>query len=301
MALERKPKIRAKELEDLLVMDLTVGGDVLNNEYFYVLSKDLSQKDMDDVRERAATRINDFYKGLQAEGHIKELPEIDGDLDSWFRPFTRLSGELEFALGELKDVDEDKLTSVVLSFARREDFAPYLQEELPKYIMLLCWQRQLDYTKLPGPMKTEECERHYIEHYPEYVEKMEWPLFNKAYNKGKRTKMTLSEAPNIDNGYIGGEITWSRYLPLAAPNSFGVVLSSPNITGQVKGIGFIDYKDCTNTYVVLEYGAGKQRAVGFYDLDKNQRKAVLYRVNYLTKDKKAAEKKDVKKTVNRSI
>lgn len=95
----------------------------------------------------------------------------------------------------------------------------------------------------------------------------EWYLLGRSYLMGHRKEMELRERPCPDNDFIGGKTEWSR---------FNEIKDGPRLgDGTVTGIGHIDYKDCTNTYLVID---GDRKAVSIYDTDRFSRSVVLGRV-----------------------
>ncbi len=116
-------------------------------------------------------------------------------------------------------------------------------------------------------LRTPELLNQWEKDSPYLMESKEWDILSMAYKAGKSCKMTLQEEPALSNGFIGGDTSWSSFLNVV----HGPVLED----GKVTGLGQIDYKDCTNTFVVLD---GDRKAVFFEGLSKQQKQSVLERV-----------------------
>lgn len=105
----------------------------------------------------------------------------------------------------------------------------------------------------------------------------DWRILSKAYLLGKKTQMTLQEPESFSNGYIGGDVKWSRFLPVDGPE-----IGNEKVTG----IGQIDYKDCTNAFAVMD---GNRRAIAFYSLPQNYQTEILCSIlNVVNKSRKVS-------------
>ena len=263
-------KILFPQLENILVGEMTMGMVVLDRAYFYRLTKDMSQEQLDALRTRVAERVEDFYRKVYEElTYEKERKAMEKELNSWFRPWTRLAGRIEFVIESRemdpgKNLDEVMLSSIVGEFARLEEYAPYREKELKEFTFNRCVDRKLDYTKLPEELKTPDLEKKFLEECPFCVEAKEWDMLSMAYNMGTKAVIRLQEEESPENGYIGGEVGFSRYTP---------VIGGPVIPdGKVTGIGQIDYKDCTNAFAIID---SNRKAVPWYDMKEYQRRSVL--------------------------
>ncbi len=277
-------KTLSPQVENLLVGEMTVGTDVLDRSYFYQLTKDMTQEQLDALRARVAERVEDFNRRVHEEeakreglsmadmpllAYEKERKGMEKELNSWFRPWTRLAGRIEFAMESRemdsgKNLDEAMLSSIVGEFARMEEYAPYLERELKGFAFNRCVDRKLDYTKLPPELKTADLEKKFLEEFPFCVEAKEWDMLSMAYNMGTKAVIRLQEEESLENGYIGGEVRFSRYTP---------VIGGPVIPGgKVTGIGQIDYKDCTNAFAIID---SNRKAVAWFDMSEYQRRSTL--------------------------
>lgn len=277
-ASELAPMGEVKQLERLLVDELTVGGDTLDRAFFYQLSSGMSAEELASLRESVKERVEKFYLNVVKE-HVALGGNFDGkewrkteifiqkSLDSWFSPWTRLAGRMEEEIGLQVDLDEKRLSDILLSFIHLEEYKPYLDREFKGFVSNRCFDLGFDYSKMAPELRTPDLLKKWESDYPYLLESKEWDLLSMAYKAGSPGKMNLQEKPAESNGYIGGETCWSRYLN---------VVNGPTLPdGKVTGLGQIDYKDCTNAFVVLD---GNARAMFFYGLPSEQKKAVLERV-----------------------
>lgn len=277
-ASELAPMGEVKQLERLLVDELTVGGDTLDRAFFYQLSSGMSETQLASLRESVKEKAERFYENVQKE-HVALGGNLDGkewqktekfiqkSLDSWFSPWTRLAGRMEEEIGLQVDLDEKRLSDILLSFIHLEEYKPYLDREFKGFVSNRCFDLGFDYSKMASELRTPDLLKKWESDYPYLLESKEWDLLSMAYKAGSPGKMNLQEKPAESNGYIGGETSWSRYLNL----SYGPTLTE----GKVTGLGQIDYKDCTNTFVILDNG---KKALFFDGLTNMQKRSVLERV-----------------------
>lgn len=277
-ASELVPIGEVKQLERLLVDELTVGGDALDRAFFYRLSSGMSETQLASLRESVKEKAERFYENVQKE-HVALGGNLNGkewqrtenfiqkSLDSWFSPWTRLAGRMEEEIGLRVDLDEKSLSDILLGFSRLEEYRPYLDREFKGFVSNRCFDMGLDYFKMAPELRTLDLLKKWESDYPYLLESKEWDLLSMAYNAGTRRTVLLQEKPELANGFIGGETLFNRYLPVR----LGPTLQE----GKVTAIGQIDYKDCTNVFVVLD---GNARARFFDGLPREQKKAVLERV-----------------------
>lgn len=184
--------------------------------------------------------------------------------DEW----ASLSGKLDRAISWNEDrgsvIDEKLLSSVLLAASRQDEFKPYLESSFKDYVSAECLGRRLDYLKMPQELRSPDLEMLWRREYPYLLEEKEFDLLGRAYQMGSPRRVTLQEAEGPGNSYIGGDVSWSRFLEFPS----GPVVGG----GRVTGIGLIDYKDCTNAYVVFE---GNRNAVDVFRLRKAERSSVL--------------------------
>ena len=292
-----QPVTNETRLENLLFAELTVGGDVLDRALFYSLSKGLDDEQLSALKERVRERVEGFYAGVRKEhialgGNLQEgEPEktsrfIDRSLRSWFRPWTRLAGSIESTIDWNRyergvEVNEKLLKSIFEAYSKEEAYKPYLEKEFKGFVSNKCFENGLDYLKMPERLRSPELDKKWRKEYPYFLESMEWDIMGMAYKMGTKRDMVLKEEEAFENGYIGGKVSWSSFLEI--PN--GPVFGGGRAAGKVTGVGQIDYKDCTNCFVVFN---GNERAVNIYELSRVQRSSVLERVFSMNK---YAEKK----------
>lgn len=289
MAIKKNPNKaglseRGIELVRYLVDDLTIGPDVLDRAFFYNLSSGLSKSELVKVRSSVRERALRFYEDVQKE-HVSLGGELEAGewqnterfvekmLNHWFNPWTRLAGAIESEIDYRKlslspeQFDEKTLSSVLMKYSRLDEYKPYLDREFKGFVSNKCLDYGLDYSMMAPELRTPELLKKWEEDYPYLMESKEWDILSMAYKAGGPRKMTLQEEPDLSNGFIGGDTSWSSFLNVV----HGPVLKD----GKVTGLGQIDYKDCTNTFVILD---GDRKAVFFDGLSKQQKHSVLERV-----------------------
>lgn len=281
-----------REIYDLLVDSLTVDGYGLDRQMFYFHTKDMTESERKTLRSVVEKEVVNYYDGVRkhlAGGEIAEVgpgmlegARRDADfvkraLDSWFHPWTFLAGRMEDEI-ERRKWDEgysngmgvEVLGDVLLPFFDLPEYAPYLDDQMKGFAYNRCVDMEVDYTLLPERLKSSELEKVFQERYPWLVGKKEWDLFNEAYNAGKKMDILLDQKPGFENGYIGGKMSFSSYMPLSEGCRPGVYVEGK----RAMGVAFIDYKDCTNTFVIFGSEESK-KCVQFYSLSDYQRKYTL--------------------------
>lgn len=182
----------------------------------------------------------------------------DKALGRWFRPWTRLAGRVEDALERAEldrgvPVDEGILAEVCSYFCSLPEYAPYLDGPFKGFVVNRCKDLSLDYLSLPEALRSPGLEDSFRRDFPYLSVSETENLLGSAYRMGRPAAMRLREPPGPANEFVGGDVGWSRYLPLK-----GVAVGGR----PADGLGQIDYKDCTCVYVVI---GDRERAVSFYD------------------------------------
>lgn len=265
-------------LQKYLIEELTVGSDRLDRVVFYQETKGMGDSELEALKERVRKRVMDFYTGLSQrhepwhgfiagdDGKVdleRTRRFVDKGLESWFRPWTRLAGRMDAEL-ESAPCSEERLSSVCESFSAMPEYAPFLQREMKGYVHNRCVDMHLDYMKVSPGLRTPDLEKSFLENHPYLCEQKEWDLLGVAYKLGRPAIVKLEQEPSLANGYIGAETSFSRFLTIVGGPVFP--------QGKVTGLGQIDYKDCTNAFVLFD---SEKKCVGFYDLSPVQRKMVL--------------------------
>ena len=288
MAIKRDYSQESDEakLERLLVTQLTVGGTILDRGVFYLLSQGLSVEQLTDIRERVRLKAQECFRlayedkdkvskstgELSLHGSLdRDMRLVDKMLKSWFSPWTRLAGEMEVDIANevayFGTMDEKDLSFFIGRFYVDDRFIPYRDKELKEFIYDFCVENKLDYTMLPEVVKSDHLEDSFRRDYPFCVADMEWDLLSLAYCMGRPREVNIQEEPGKANGYIGGRTSFQSYLELN---------SGPDIfEGKVSAVGQIDYKDCTNAFVLVNTN---ERAVQFEGMRPFARRSILERI-----------------------
>lgn len=90
--------------ENLLFTELTVGGDVLDRGFLYELTRDLDGNALLDLRNRVRASVATFYSGVNELERgkpgltEKDVQFIEKELESYFSPWARLAGSMDYRL-----------------------------------------------------------------------------------------------------------------------------------------------------------------------------------------------------------
>ena len=270
-------KKRSNYIEETLAYDIITGSESFDRGRFFLVTAGYNEKALRKLEERVKGRALEYYAGecrTDAEFEAKR-GFVERLLKSWFRPWNRLAGRMDCGLDDYferhgKRVDEKAFADFLLSYVSLPEYKPYLDREFKGYVYNKCVECYLDYTVLPEGLRTPELTEKFKVDYPFCMEGGERRFLDIAYNMGKKHDVVLDEAPSVKNGYVGGVMSWSRYVKFFGPEVDG---------GWVSGLGFIDYKDCTNVYVVSSsVSNGATRAVAFDSYSLTDKRRVLERV-----------------------
>lgn len=104
----RKSKGFSPDIEELLYLDLTVGGSVVDHALVYLSTKDYNEAQMASLKTNLQTRLEEFYDDMKAD-HLmgdddckKAKADIDKDIKSWLGPWPLLAGKMDCQLDDVK-------------------------------------------------------------------------------------------------------------------------------------------------------------------------------------------------------
>ena len=292
-----------RAIVDLLVDNLTVDEYGVDRSIFYMHTKDMSDADRKTLRNVVEKRVDEYYKGVrEVTGGSEERDRkfITKSLDSWFHPWTFLAGRMEYAINvmnlekgysySLMVLKAEDLSAKLESFAAMPEYAPYLDTKMKGFAYNRCVDEELDYTKLAESLKSPDQEKIFCEKYPwllvgDKYHSPEWDIFTEAYKAGRKAEIHIVQEPKPENQFIGGKTKFSRFMGLADGVKPDVYVNGE----RVRGVAFIDFKDCTNTYVLS--GDKSLKCTPFYDLSDYQRKGVLRKIHLTVQMKAEAAKK----------
>ena len=166
------------DIETRLVDDLTVGGDVLDRSMFYIATRNMNDEQVQALRDSVKEKVMAYYAGIEMDAPNASMEKAEAYteklLNSWFRPWTRLAGRLEYHLDKIQNGDEGPVALRHIEAEARdamtdERYAPYIERELKGWIRNRCADYGLDYTKLPEDLQYEGAAETYRQMYPEYV------------------------------------------------------------------------------------------------------------------------------------
>ena len=146
-------------------------GQELSRAAFWRMTRDFGEQEMKACASMAEALVGAHYSGVPAgDDTERDRRWAMRMCKSWFRPWTRLAGELE-ARVEDAGKENDLLCRIcdAGAFAYSSSrFAPYRQN-LYGWVHNRCRDEGLDYTLVPHFLKTEELEASFRKECPECV------------------------------------------------------------------------------------------------------------------------------------
>lgn len=277
---------KALLLESLLVEEITIGSDVLDRSYFYEITMGMSDELLNSIKSNVKKRVETENRQYDDNNFIRRSPEelakerrlVEGQLHGWFRPWTRLAGRIDHEVESMTTsvngtgIDEKAFSEVCLKFRDLPEYQPFLDREFAGYIVNRCKEFKLDYTRLPESLKTLDLEVKFMNDFPYLMESKEWEILSLAYEMGSPRVVILKEEPSPMNGYIGGEIKFSRYLDIRKD-----IYTNE---GKITALGYLDFKDCTNVYAIIENGL---KAISIHELRPYVGRSILEYVHDINK------------------
>lgn len=169
-------------IEDLLVTEITVGGDALDRALLYEMTRDYTENGLRTLAGRVRERCNGFYAGVaghegwSAEERARTEKMVDKDVRSWLRPWVRLAGRMEWDIERMIMAGDDRrpyeeiLSEEMLKCSGLPEYAPFLEREMKGFAFNRCVDNDADYRKLDPSLRTPELEVRFVEEYPWLVE-----------------------------------------------------------------------------------------------------------------------------------
>lgn len=226
---------RFEDIEKLLVEDLTVGGDALDRVFFYRMTSEMTPEEFSRLQESVREKVETFYAGVNENASEKTKQDtsrfIEKALNSWFRPWTRLAGEMESELDMIK-MDPDRMLTPwdVETIARAHmdtpRFAPYKNKEMLGWIRNRCADNGLDYTLISKDLQYEGAADSFRKEYPEYLSSLSAVEYGRSLLSAnpeaherwaklfkENSESFLAEGDSIDLviGQIDDLVRWKEY------------------------------------------------------------------------------------------
>lgn len=249
--------------EDLLVNELTVGGDVLDRAYFWELTKVLNDRRMESLKERVRVRVADFYSGVnELEGRGPGLRDsdvsfIDRSLDSWFSKWSLAAGRMDSLLGEPGDdlyAFRDRMVNIVRDALKDPNLKAYHKTEIPGWLYFRSGEASFNYMSLPDDVRSPEFEAKFKkEGLPFDAMDLESDLLSAAYTMGRAYQDVIQ--PGECRGLEGD--VWSRAFDLDGNHQLD--------GKRIMGLRFIDFEDCTNVHVKFAEADSQKEQLMYYD------------------------------------
>lgn len=160
------------QLKSMLVREITVGADVLDRAYFYRLSQNFSESVMDVLQKTVSAEAKEYYKNVRAKvGGDAERDNkfVDKQVNTWFSPWTRLAGRMDYTVDFSKFPDINGLIVFLEFFSLLPECQPYLDKEFKDFAINLCEDWGLNYFELPEKFRDTAHERTFIKNHPEFA------------------------------------------------------------------------------------------------------------------------------------
>lgn len=169
------------DIEKMLVDDLTVGPDVLTRSMFFIATLNMSEEQINALRDSVKEKTMAYYNGIEASAPNVSLgkteKQVDKLLNIWFNPWCRLAGRLEYHLEQIETsengpVNLGHIESEARGAMADVDYAPYTRNLLG-WIYNMCADYGLDYSKLPKDLQDEASVESFKKNYPELIKDIE--------------------------------------------------------------------------------------------------------------------------------
>ena len=168
------------DIETLLFDNLTVGGDVLDRSMFYIATRNMNEEQMQSLHDSVKEKVIAYYAGVDNDAPNADMDKIEALteklLHSWFRPWTRLAGRLEYHLDKIQESEAGPVTLQHIEAEARSAmanpaYAPYIDKNLLGWILNRCVDYGLDYTMIPKDLQYEGAAETFRKEFPEYLTK----------------------------------------------------------------------------------------------------------------------------------
>ena len=160
------------QLKSMLVAEITVGPDALDRAYFYKLSQNFPESVMDALQKTVSAEAKGYYKNVRAMvGGDAERDNkfVDKQVKTWFSPWTRLAGRMDYTVDFSKFPDINGLIVFLEFFSLQPECQPYLEKEFKGFAVNLCEDWGLNYLELPEKFRDPARERTFIKNHPEFT------------------------------------------------------------------------------------------------------------------------------------
>lgn len=134
------------DIEELLYLDLTVGGSVLDRSLVYQCTKDYNEAQMASLKTNLQTRLEEFYDNMRSDRLMGEedckraKADIDKDINCWLGRWPLFAGKMDSQLDEAKF--DHKVT--VKDIAKIAEDALRAQPKFKKNIRVWCEKRCME-------------------------------------------------------------------------------------------------------------------------------------------------------------
>ena len=168
------------DIKTLLFDDLTVGGDVLDRSMFYIATRNMNEEQIQSLHDSVKEKVIAYYAGVDNDAPNADMDKIEALteklLHSWFRPWTRLAGRLEYHLDKIQESEAGPVTLQHIEAEARSAmanpaYAPYIDKNLLGWILNRCVDYGLDYTMIPKDLQYEGAAENFRKEFPEYLTK----------------------------------------------------------------------------------------------------------------------------------
>lgn len=109
----------SSDIEELLYLELTVGGDAIDRDFVYQCVQGYSSEELGSLKTSLQTRLTEFYDDLHRDGHLDDkshkeaLADIDKDINSWLGSWALLAGKMDAQLANYEHKVSEKVVSSI--------------------------------------------------------------------------------------------------------------------------------------------------------------------------------------------
>lgn len=163
---EAKKLQESFSVKDLLVGELTTGNDVLDREFFYMLTEGKTQQQMNELKEEVTKDVMNFYDGVaklegtSPEENSRTQKFIQRDIDHWFSPWNLQGGKMDHELNDMLNaiadgkLSQDSLKWSVAAIAiNNANEHPEFKRNIAGWVKNRCEEQGISLSELPKPVR----------------------------------------------------------------------------------------------------------------------------------------------------
>lgn len=152
------------DIEELLYLEMTVGGSVLDHEFVYECTESLNAAGMTNLKESLSKRVSTFYEGLHSANHLSDkdyqdaIKGIPADIDAWLSKEALLRGRMDYNLHKLisgrknSSVTGLDVSKVAIELLRAPDATKESRLCVVKWVKDTCKSNNIKHVNLTTPV-----------------------------------------------------------------------------------------------------------------------------------------------------